>query len=55
MYGGRIVEQGPTGEVLARPRHPHTARLLANVPSLERARVLPELGGGPPDSRGELA
>jgi peptide/nickel transport system permease protein len=37
MYGGRIVEQGPTADVLARPRHPYTARLMACVP---------ELGGG---------
>jgi oligopeptide/dipeptide ABC transporter ATP-binding protein len=49
MYAGRVVEQGPTGEVLARPRHPYTARLLANLPSLDRARVLPGLEGEPPD------
>jgi ABC-type dipeptide/oligopeptide/nickel transport system ATPase component len=35
MYTGQIVEQGPTAEVLARPGHPYTARLLANLPSLE--------------------
>jgi oligopeptide/dipeptide ABC transporter ATP-binding protein len=51
MYAGRIVEQGPADEVLARPRHPYTARLLANLPSLERARVLPGLEGKPPDPR----
>jgi ABC-type glutathione transport system ATPase component len=28
MCAGRIVEQGPTGTVLARPRHPHTRSLL---------------------------
>ena len=37
MYAGRIVEIGPTAEVLAEPRHPYTCRLLACVP---------ELGGG---------
>ena len=37
MYGGRIVEQGPTRAVLDAPRHPYTARLMACVP---------ELGGG---------
>jgi peptide/nickel transport system permease protein len=37
MYAGRIVEEGPTGEVLAAPAHPYTARLIACVP---------ELGGG---------
>ena len=32
MYAGRIVETGTTGEVLARPRHPYTRRLIACVP-----------------------
>jgi len=31
---GRIVEQGPTAEVLARPRHSSTRELLASVPRL---------------------
>lgn len=29
MYGGRIVEAGPTAEVLAHPQHRYTAALLA--------------------------
>jgi peptide/nickel transport system ATP-binding protein len=33
MYAGRIVEQGPTAEVLAHPRHPYTIALLSVVPS----------------------
>ncbi|MFE0103568.1 ABC transporter ATP-binding protein [Streptomyces sp. NPDC059009] len=33
MYLGRIVEAGPTEEVLADPRHPYTRDLLAAVPS----------------------
>ncbi len=37
MYAGRIVEQGPTRDILDTPRHPYTARLMACVP---------ELGGG---------
>ena len=28
MYGGRVVEAGPTREVLTRPRHPYTRGLL---------------------------
>jgi len=35
MYGGRIIETGPTHEVFERPRHPYTAGLLAAVPEIE--------------------
>ncbi|WP_333735126.1 ABC transporter ATP-binding protein, partial [Streptomyces sp. IBSBF 3010] len=31
MYGGTVVEDGPTAEVLTRPRHPYTAGLQAAV------------------------
>lgn len=31
MYLGRIVEEGPAGELLARPRHPYTRALLAST------------------------
>lgn len=34
MYAGRIVESGPTEEVLSRPRHPYTKGLLEAVPRL---------------------
>src|SRR3712207_1458032 len=33
MYGGKIVEMGPTDEVLDRPRHPYTQGLLLSVPA----------------------
>jgi ABC-type dipeptide/oligopeptide/nickel transport system ATPase component len=36
MQGGKIVELGPVGEVLRRPAHPYTRRLLAAVPPLRR-------------------
>ncbi len=35
MNGGRIVEQGPAGEVLRSPRHPYTRALLAAVPRVD--------------------
>jgi oligopeptide/dipeptide ABC transporter ATP-binding protein len=34
MYAGRIVEAGPTDEVLRSPAHPYTRGLLAAVPRL---------------------
>ncbi|PAU79099.1 dipeptide/oligopeptide/nickel ABC transporter permease/ATP-binding protein [Halomonas salipaludis] len=34
MYAGRIVEVGPTQELLANPRHPYTRRLIDCVPRL---------------------
>jgi peptide/nickel transport system ATP-binding protein len=48
MYLGRIVEIGPTEEVLLRPRHPYTKALLDVVPEaggIDR----PILKGEPPD------
>ena len=33
MYAGRIVEAGPTQEVLSQPRHPYTAGLLGSLPA----------------------
>jgi peptide/nickel transport system ATP-binding protein len=34
MYRGRIVEEGPAGEVYDNPQHDYTRRLLANVPTI---------------------
>ena len=36
MYLGRIVESGPTEEVLAAPRHPYTDALLSVLPGARR-------------------
>jgi len=50
MYAGRIVEHGPTREVLQSPRHPYTRALLATGATLHwpRRRPLPTISGTPP-------
>ncbi len=50
MYLGRIVEEGPARDVIARPLHPYTAALVAASPTIERALAG---GGGPARLRGE--
>ena len=35
MYGGRVVEEGLTADILERPRHPYTSGLIACVPDLD--------------------
>jgi peptide/nickel transport system ATP-binding protein len=35
MYLGRVVESGPTEEVLTSPQHPYTQALLSVVPEME--------------------
>jgi len=53
MYAGRVVERGPVGDVLDRPRHPYTeglAHAVAELGSRRRGdgRMLQTLGGQPP-------
>ncbi|MGP1355648.1 dipeptide/oligopeptide/nickel ABC transporter permease/ATP-binding protein [Roseicyclus sp.] len=49
MYAGRIVEEGPTRDILDSPRHPYTARLMACVPELGAGRRrLEAIPGLPP-------
>jgi peptide/nickel transport system ATP-binding protein len=33
LYRGEIVEHGPTEEVMTRPRHPYTRRLIESIPA----------------------
>ncbi|RYH08943.1 oligopeptide/dipeptide ABC transporter ATP-binding protein [Tropicimonas sp. IMCC6043] len=50
MYGGRIMERGPTEEIFETPTHPYTLGLLEAVPRLDRREeVLPTIPGEPPD------
>ena len=39
MYKGKIVESGPSREILQRPQHPYTKRLVAAAPSLASRRI----------------
>jgi oligopeptide/dipeptide ABC transporter ATP-binding protein len=46
MYAGCIVEEAPTAELFANPRHPYTQGLLAAIPHLHRpARHLERIRG----------
>ncbi|MDZ7324089.1 ABC transporter ATP-binding protein [Kosakonia sacchari] len=50
MYAGRIVEQGPTADVLRNPLHPYTKGLIAARPIPgERRRRLYSIPGQVPD------
>jgi oligopeptide/dipeptide ABC transporter ATP-binding protein len=40
MYAGRVVEEGPTMEVLRAPRHPYTEGLLRASPQLSRRELV---------------
>ncbi|HXT35737.1 MAG TPA: ABC transporter ATP-binding protein [Chloroflexota bacterium] len=51
MYGGKVVEAGPTADVFAHPKHPYTWALLRSVPRLDADEHEPLLAieGLPPD------
>jgi peptide/nickel transport system ATP-binding protein len=49
MYAGRIVEQGPTSEVVANPLHPYTRGLLGSVATQnQRGQPLRQIPGMTP-------
>ncbi len=51
MYAGRIVEQGPTRQVLKSPQHPYTWSLLRSIPRVDESGVssVRSIAGLPPD------
>ena len=51
LYGGRVMEEGPTREVLTRPLHPYTRGLLRSRPSMEsRDALLEPIPGDVPEA-----
>ena len=44
MYAGKLVEQGPTEEVITNPRHPYTQALLRSAPTLRTHELVPPTG-----------
>jgi len=55
MYQGNIVESGPSKEILQRPQHPYTKRLVAAAPSLASRRIGGDLAIAAPTSEFDLA
>jgi peptide/nickel transport system ATP-binding protein len=49
MYAGRLVEEGPTRELLHEPRHPYTAHLMASLPRIGDMTPKTSLPGVPPN------
>ncbi len=49
MYSGRIVEYGPTRDIIRNPRHPYTRGLMASIPPLDsRPERLQQIDGAMP-------
>ncbi len=51
MYGGQLMEYGPTKEVIEKPLHPYTKALLESVPELGSEKWPKPIPGFPPDLR----
>ncbi len=49
LYGGVVVEQGPTRTVLTDPRHPYSRDLLGAYPSMTTQKDLRGIRGSAPD------
>ena len=52
MYGGRVVEDGRTGEIFRSPQHPYTRGLLNSLPTMDRRPGrLQAIPGSPPSPK----
>jgi peptide/nickel transport system ATP-binding protein len=49
MYAGRLVEEGRTAEIFARPLHPYTRHLVASLPRIGDDQPRQGLEGRPPN------
>jgi len=45
LYGGRILESGPTKKIFSNPRHPYTRGLVRSYPSMDRTKDLQGIRG----------
>lgn len=48
MYAGRVVEEGPTAEVMAAPKHPYTWALMQTAPRHNTGQRMRTIEGRPP-------
>jgi oligopeptide/dipeptide ABC transporter ATP-binding protein len=56
MYGGRIVESGPSGALFGNPLHPYTQGLLETLPDLtRRVTRLPVIPGMVPELGADIS
>lgn len=49
MYAGRIVEIGPTDDVIQQPQHPYTEGLLRCIPDISQRLPIQPIPGSVPD------
>ena len=49
MYAGRIVEEAPTENIFAAPRHPYTQHLVSSLPVIGERSTKASLKGAPPN------
>jgi peptide/nickel transport system ATP-binding protein len=48
MYAGRLIEEGPTRDILREPMHPYTQHLVASLPRIGDLTPKNALSGAPP-------